>query len=216
MTKDEAMEMALEWIEAQPEPRMIGALERIKALRTALEHPEKIECSRSHPHENMGSHCQLRTEIARLTNENARLKAQPDPEPVAWVDPQTMYHLKIGLEGVHLVYETEMVNFLPLYDKPKGWRDNVAQAYLKGFDEGCKSVSARNGTTTGRSSGRVENIGCLGMPVNIPVTPPRKPLSDDELLAALKSVDSETARLPNGFKLFARAIEAAHGIRKEK
>ena len=49
--------------------------------------------------------------------------------------------------------------------------------------------------------------------------PPRKPLSDDELLAALKSVDtyptSETARLPNGFKLFARAIEAAHGI-KEK
>jgi len=52
-----------------------------------------------------------------------------------------------------------------------------------------------------------------------PPPPPRKPLSDDELLAALKSVDtyptSETARLPNGFKLFARAIEAAHGI-KEK
>ncbi len=46
--------------------------------------------------------------------------------------------------------------------------------------------------------------------------PQRKPLSDDELLAALKSVDSETARLPNGFKLFARAIEAAHGIRKKK
>ena len=46
--------------------------------------------------------------------------------------------------------------------------------------------------------------------------PQRKPLSDDELLAALKSVDSETARLPNGFKLFARAIEAAHGIGEEK
>lgn len=48
------------------------------------------------------------------------------------------------------------------------------------------------------------------------VPPQRKPLSDDELLAALKSVDSETARLPNGFKLFARAIEAAHGIGEEK
>jgi hypothetical protein len=34
-------------------------------------------CTRSHPHENMDAVCELRTEIARLTNENARLKAQP-------------------------------------------------------------------------------------------------------------------------------------------
>ena len=33
------------------------------------------KCSRSHPHENMNAMCELRTEIARLTNENARLKA---------------------------------------------------------------------------------------------------------------------------------------------
>ena len=45
--------------------------------------------------------------------------AQPTQEPVAWVDPTTLHHLKIGLEGVHLVYETEMVNSLPLYDKPQ-------------------------------------------------------------------------------------------------
>lgn len=32
-------------------------------------------CHRSHPHENMDAMCKLRTEIARLTNENARLKA---------------------------------------------------------------------------------------------------------------------------------------------
>jgi hypothetical protein len=62
--------------------------------------------------------------------------SQMPQEPVAWVDPATLYQLKIGLEGVHLVYETEMVNSLPLYEKPQGWRDNVAQAYLKGFDEG--------------------------------------------------------------------------------
>jgi hypothetical protein len=61
--------------------------------------------------------------------------AQTEQEPVAWVDPTTLHHLKINLEGVHLVYETEMVNSLPLYEKPQGWRDNVAQAYLKGFDE---------------------------------------------------------------------------------
>jgi hypothetical protein len=33
----------------------------------------------------------------------------------------------------------------------QGWRDNVAQAYLKGFDDGCKT---RNGDTTGRWSGK--------------------------------------------------------------
>jgi hypothetical protein len=36
-------------------------------------------CTRSHPHENMDAMCELRTKIARLTNENARLKAQPVP-----------------------------------------------------------------------------------------------------------------------------------------
>ena len=37
-------------------------------------------CTRSHPHENMDAMCELRTEIARLTNKNARLKAaQPAP-----------------------------------------------------------------------------------------------------------------------------------------
>jgi hypothetical protein len=44
-----------------------------------------LNCTRSHPHENMDAMCELRTEIARLTNENARLKAQPAAvqEPVA-------------------------------------------------------------------------------------------------------------------------------------
>lgn len=37
------------------------------------------ECTRSHPHERMDMCCELRTEIARLTNENARLKAAPQP-----------------------------------------------------------------------------------------------------------------------------------------
>ena len=104
----------------------------------------------------------LEDKLASIKQAIAELESQ---EPVAWVDPATLYQLKIGLEGVHLVYETEMVNSLPLYEKPQGWRDNVAQAYLKGFDEGCKSMSARKGT---------QNIGCLGMPVNVPVTPPQR------------------------------------------
>jgi hypothetical protein len=45
--------------------------------------------------------------------------------------------------------------------------------------------------------------------------PPRTALTDAQLLDILQSLDACTARLPGGFRLFARAIEAAHGI-KEK
>jgi hypothetical protein len=34
------------------------------------------ECTRSHPHENMDSMCELRTEIARLRNENERVHVE--------------------------------------------------------------------------------------------------------------------------------------------
>ena len=37
--------------------------------------PQPSDCTRSHPHEDMSGYCLLRTEIARLANENARLKA---------------------------------------------------------------------------------------------------------------------------------------------
>jgi hypothetical protein len=57
------------------------------------------------------------TELVRVLS--GRVAELEKAEPVAWVDPATLYQLKIGLEGVHLVYETEMVNSLPLYDKPQ-------------------------------------------------------------------------------------------------
>jgi hypothetical protein len=33
------------------------------------------DCTRSHPHEEMSKECELRTEIARLTNQGAHLQA---------------------------------------------------------------------------------------------------------------------------------------------
>jgi hypothetical protein len=42
-------------------------------------------CKRSHPHENMDAICELKTEIARLTNKLANLK-QNQADPVAWAD----------------------------------------------------------------------------------------------------------------------------------
>ena len=44
--------------------------------------------------------------------------------------------------------------------------------------------------------------------------PERKPLTDYELRGLLLGIDPQTKRLPMGFKQFARAIEAAHGIKE--
>lgn len=63
----------------------------IRALLADLEMAEKAlaaiaqqaqECTRSHPHELMSPMCGLRTEIARLTNENERLKRAQQAQPV--------------------------------------------------------------------------------------------------------------------------------------
>lgn len=42
-TKDEALRMALEWIEAQPEPRMISAAKVVQSLRAALAQKDEQE-----------------------------------------------------------------------------------------------------------------------------------------------------------------------------
>jgi hypothetical protein len=48
---------------------------------------------------------------------------QPDADAVAWVNPTTLQDLKDGKEGVHLVYEVEMVGSIPLfeYQPEKEW-----------------------------------------------------------------------------------------------
>jgi predicted HicB family RNase H-like nuclease len=42
-----------------------------KQLKKSLEQPEH-DCARSHPHEEMNKECELRAEIARLTNKLAQ------------------------------------------------------------------------------------------------------------------------------------------------
>lgn len=52
----------------------INELERERdELRAEL---GKIECSRSHPHENMGPVCELKTQMAKVVNEAAHLRAE--------------------------------------------------------------------------------------------------------------------------------------------
>lgn len=75
--------------------------------------------------------------------------AQPAQEPVAMLERDP------SIGRLRVTYEDAVTELdegiYPLYTKPQGWRDNVAQAYLKGFDDGCKT---RNGDTTGRWSGK--------------------------------------------------------------
>jgi hypothetical protein len=42
----------------------------------------------------------------------------------------------------------------------------------------------------------------------------RKPLTDDEMKAVIQSIDPDEQYLPKALRQFARAIEAAHGIKE--
>ena len=74
---------------------------------------------------------------------------QPEQEPVAMLERDP------SIGRLRVTYEDAVTELdegvYPLYTKPQGWRNNVAQAYLKGYDDGCKT---RNGDTTGRWSGK--------------------------------------------------------------
>lgn len=52
-----------------------GVAKLARAVLAKWSTPQPADCTRSHPHEDMSGYCLLRTEIARLANENARLKA---------------------------------------------------------------------------------------------------------------------------------------------
>lgn len=75
----EVMQMALEWIEAQPEPRMIGAWERMKALRACLAQPKSAECDGGQC--GIGGYCKQ----CPKTQPDVPETAFGETEPVAWM-----------------------------------------------------------------------------------------------------------------------------------
>ena len=94
----------------------------IHELRTELEALKKFTaCTRSHPHEAMAQDCELRTEIARLTNELARLRAAPAPavpqgEPVAaWLKAKIEKHALLAADcpgSSSVVLKSALLRFL--------------------------------------------------------------------------------------------------------
>ena len=58
----------------------------------------------------------------------------------------------------------------------------------------------------------LSNGGDAKIPLFTHPTP--KPMTEEEMYLALKSIDPETKRIPSGFIQFARAVERHHGIGK--
>lgn len=74
--------------DAKQEAKRCGGTTRAYPLYTAAPAPQAQECTRSHPHELMDGCCELRTELARLTNENAILKAAPQSAQGEWINDE--------------------------------------------------------------------------------------------------------------------------------
>ena len=72
-------------------------------------------------------------EMYKVINAIKETLAQPEQEPVAMLERDP------SIGRLRVTYEDAVTELdegvYPLYTKPQGWRDNVAQAYLKGFDE---------------------------------------------------------------------------------
>jgi hypothetical protein len=78
------------------------------------------------------------------------------------------------------------------------WTPEFDEAFEQGIQEGMKRERAL--WELAKTSQEIEQ--------------PR-PLSEDWLLSILLGIDPHTSRLPKGLKEFARAIEAAHGIKEQ-
>jgi hypothetical protein len=137
------------------------------------------------------------------------LAAQPEQKPVAWV--HTM------IDDVVIGHRPADLNSHPERWKPLVYVSTTPPAAAQPAPVQGKSYAADGQTELHTLSG----VGLVVSAVafnKLYTTPPaaqRKPLTDGEIKQALTSVDLETKRLPPGMRAFARAIEAAHGI-KEK
>ena len=87
-----------------------------KAIEVVGEAAPQVDCSRSHPHENMDTFCELKTKIAELENKLAHYRVAPqvESEPVArvgiltegkmgfWVEPENEEIFKSLQQGTKL------------------------------------------------------------------------------------------------------------------
>jgi len=86
------------------------------------------QCTRSHPHENMDEMCELRTEIARLTNELAQIKQDNRELDVICQDLQEMTYTQ-AMRIAELEAKLAEKPCVP-HGEPKAWK-HFEEAYQK-------------------------------------------------------------------------------------
>jgi hypothetical protein len=147
----------------------------IKALEEALASEQEHDCTRSHPHEEMSKECELRTEIARLTNQLANTK-QEQGEPVAWL-------------WKHINRKGEELNAGLSFEKVEPTNNTF---WMNPNDPRLTATEVQPLYTTPQQ---------------------RKPLTFERVYK-LWLARFDTNEYDDVFMNFARAIEAAHGIKE--
>ena len=128
-----------------------------------------------------------------------KCKAQPEQEPVLWMMPDGNTADKWALQ----FYGGQKGK--PLYTTPQALAQPEQEpvAYL------CENA-------VGHKYFRWKKPLSTYKPIALYTTPPqRKPLTDEEILTVVQTIDEGHQYLPSALKQLVRAIEAAHGIKGE-
>jgi hypothetical protein len=174
----EAMKQALEALEEwaswtdHPPPKTTAA---ITAILTAIEQAEKqmpVGKVNELFDEAVIELCGFDRELLVYTTP----PAAPVQEPVAWEQELTNLLCRIHRDGGHYIAE-------------RGWRKAIDDADLK-----VAQLNAASDTTPPVAPVQEQNIGALGMPVNVPVTPPAAPVQEPvwTLEECKKAIDTLT------------------------
>lgn len=107
------------------------------SLPTTQQATPEPECARSHPHEDMSATCELRTEIARLRNENTRLKAAT-PEPVQLDVVRQAIEERDAMESRY----HELAKSMTYKGNSVAWWHSKATAYRNAIDEVWSALKA--------------------------------------------------------------------------
>ena len=195
MTKDEALQMCLEYIETDAHERKY-VRHAIKAALEAKDEPANDELHRLH-------------DLLGKANALARIRANKIDELEQQLT-KTEAQLGEAVWNYGEVKSEQLAN----QQKTSGSPINTSAA-LEAKDEPAAWMNKYGACKTSLFRD-VEAGAKEEYTIPLYTTPPqRKPLTDEELLRLLSKIDECTVRLPRGLREFARAIEAVHGITGE-
>jgi len=225
-TKDEALRLALEWIEAQPEPRMIGAAKVVQSLRAALAQKDEqaLHAGAAVPSEAISlsgdaklAHDQCRA-VAHLANSFAEVYAAR----AAIVAHDAKLSDLIGdASASAMEWLGDELNAMDAATEDDGWLDPIFEAAQKRWPQQPprrpqKDEQEPIGEAHAYDSA-TRYTHCIWDAYVVPVgtklytaTPKRQPLTDEQIKGLI-----EDGVFFGNCKEIVRAIEAAHGIGAE-